>query len=119
MNITIDMKNTLKGINSRLGGIEEKISDPEDRILEAKQKKKKKKKKKQEKLIDLLNNIKHTNICIIWVPEGEGGDRKHIKDIIAENVPNLAKETDSYWKQRESQIKSIERGPYQDILLLK
>ena len=43
MNITIDMKNTLKGINSRLGGVEEKISDPEDRILEAKQKKKKKK----------------------------------------------------------------------------
>ena len=34
MNITIEMKNTLKGINSRLDGIEERISDPEDRILE-------------------------------------------------------------------------------------
>lgn len=42
MNITIEMKNTLKGINSRLGGIEERIIDPEDRILEAKQEKKKK-----------------------------------------------------------------------------
>ena len=34
MTITIEMKNTLKGINRILDGIEERISDPEDRILE-------------------------------------------------------------------------------------
>ena len=34
MNITIEMKNTLKEINIRFDGIEERISDPEDRILE-------------------------------------------------------------------------------------
>ena len=32
--LTIEMKNTLKGINRILDGIEERISDPEDRILE-------------------------------------------------------------------------------------
>ena len=33
-NIVIEMKNTLEGVNSRLGKTEECISDPEDRIME-------------------------------------------------------------------------------------
>ena len=47
--------------------------------------------------MDLRDNIKHTNIRIIRVPEG--GDRKKgtenlFEKIMAENFPNLAKETD-------------------------
>ena len=41
-------------------------------------------------LWDLWDNIKHTNICIIGVPEGEErekGPGKITEEIIAENFP--------------------------------
>ena len=46
-----------------------------------------------------VGNIKHTNIHIIGVPDGgerEYGAENIFKGIIAKNIPNLAKETDSY-----------------------
>ena len=66
------MKNTLEGINSRLGDIEESISDLKDRLIQITQpcSKKKNKLKNKNCLRDLWKNIKHTNICIIGVPEG-------------------------------------------------
>ena len=75
MNNTITgMKNTLEGINSRLKYSEEQISELEDRAVEitaAKQKKEKRMKRNEDSLRDLWDNIRHTNICIIGVPEGE------------------------------------------------
>ena len=44
----------------------------------------------------LWDNIKHTNICIIGVPEGEErekGPEKILEEIIAENFLNMGKET--------------------------
>ena len=50
MNSTIiEMKNTLEGVNSRITEAEERISDPEDRVVEftaAEQNKEKKNEKK-------------------------------------------------------------------------
>ena len=49
-----------------------------------------KKKKEEDCLWDLQDNIKHTNICIIGVPEGEErekGPDKIFEEIIAENFP--------------------------------
>ena len=46
---------------------------------------------------DLLGNIKYTNIYIIGVPEGEErekGVRNEFDEIMAENFPNVKKETD-------------------------
>ena len=49
-------------------------------------------------LRDLCNNIKHSNICIIRVPEREEGERKGSKngfeEITAENFSNLKTEMD-------------------------
>ena len=58
--------------------------------------KKKKKTKRNESLRDLWDNIKCTNICIIRVPEGEErekGPEKIFEKMIAENFPNMGKET--------------------------
>ena len=75
MNNTItEMKNTLKGINSRITEAEERISDLEDRMVEftaTEQNKEKRIKRHENSLRDLWDNIKHTNIHITGVPEGE------------------------------------------------
>ena len=75
MNNTInEMKNSLEGINSRITEEEERISDLEDRMVEfsaAEQNKEKRMKRNEDSLRDLWDNIKHNNIHIIEVPEGE------------------------------------------------
>ena len=75
MNNTIkDIKNSLDGINARITEAEERISDLEDKLLEItvrEQNKEKRMKRIEDSLKDLRDNIKHTNIRIIGVPEGE------------------------------------------------
>ena len=53
--------------------------------------------KYENSLRDLWDNIKCTNICIIGVSEGEDREKvvKNVFDeIMAENFPNVKKETD-------------------------
>ena len=75
MNNTInEIKNSLEGINSRITEVEEQISDQEDKIVEittAEQNKEKRMKRIEDGLRDLWDNIKHTIIRIIGVPEEE------------------------------------------------
>ena len=97
-NTMTEMKNTLEGINSRITEAEERISDLEDRKVEfaaAEQKKEKRMKRNEDSLRDLWDNIKHNNIHIIGVPEGEErekGPGKIFEDIIVKNFPNMGKE---------------------------
>ena len=52
-------------------------------------------KRNEDSLRDLWDNIKHTNIRIIGVPEGEErekGPEKTFEEIIVENFPNMGKE---------------------------
>ena len=63
--------------------------------------------KRKDSLRDLWD-IKHTNICIIRVPEGEErekGPEKIFEEIIAENFPNVGKET-------VTQVQVVQRVPY-------
>ena len=56
-----------------------------------------KKKKNQERLRNLQDNFKCSNIWIIGVPEGEEEEQKIenlFEQIMKENFPNLAKEID-------------------------
>ena len=98
MNNTItEMKTTLEGINSRITEAEERISDLEDRMVEfiaAEQNKEKRMKRNEDSIRELWDNIKHNNICIIGVPEGEEkekGPEKILQEIIVENFPNMGK----------------------------
>ena len=99
MNNTItEMKTTLEGINSRITEAEERISDLEDRMVEftaAEQNKEKRMKRNENSLRVLWDNIKHNNIRIIGIPEGEErekGPEKIFEEIIVENFPNMGKE---------------------------
>ena len=72
------MNNTLEGINSRITEAEEWINDLEDRMVETtgiKQNIEKRMKRNEDSLRDLWDNIKHTDICIMGVPEGEERER--------------------------------------------
>ena len=82
-NTVTEIKNSLEAANSRIQEAEERISEVEDRLVEiteAEQKREKRLKTNEESLRELWGNIKHTNIHIIGVPEGEEreGDRKSI-----------------------------------------
>ena len=73
-NTVTEIKNSLEAANSRIQEAEEQISEVEDRLVEitdAEQKREKGLKTNEESLRELWDNIKHTNIHIIGVPEGE------------------------------------------------
>ena len=61
-------------------------------------------KKNEEKLRNLWDNLKCSNIWIIGVPEGEGEEQEieNLVEQMKENFPNLAKETD-FQKVQEAQ----------------
>ena len=95
MNNTInEIKNSLEGINSRITEAEERVSDLEDKIVAitiTEQNKEKRMKRIEDSLTDLWDNIKHTNIRIIGVPEEEEkkkGPEEIFEEIRVENFPN-------------------------------
>ena len=99
------MKNALEGINNK----KERISNLEDRVVKITDAEQKKiMKRNEDSLRDLWENIKHTNIHIIGVPEREERDKgaeNILEDVAAENFPNLGKETDI-------QVQEAQKDPY-------
>uniref|UniRef100_A0A8D1FRD3 L1 transposable element RRM domain-containing protein n=1 Tax=Sus scrofa TaxID=9823 RepID=A0A8D1FRD3_PIG len=76
--------------------------------MDVEQKREKRLKRNEKSLRELWDNVKHTNIHIIGVPEGEErekGTEKIFQEIIAENFPNMGKEP-------LSQIQEAQRVPY-------
>ncbi|WP_430507502.1 hypothetical protein, partial [Escherichia coli] len=74
-----EIKNSLEVANGRIQEAEERISEVEDRLKEitdAEQKRDKRLKTNEESLRELWDNIKHTNIRIIGVPEGEEREKR-------------------------------------------
>ena len=75
MNYAItELKNTLKGTNSRITEAEDRVSEVE--INEAERKKEKRTKRNEDNLRDLWDNVKCPNIQIIGVPEEEDKTKK-------------------------------------------
>ena len=69
-----EIKNSLEGINSKITEAEEQRSYLEDKIVEitsTEQNKEKRMKRIEDSIRDLWDNIKHTSIQIIGVPEEE------------------------------------------------
>ena len=96
-NTTTEIKNTLEGVNSRISEAEDQISELEDKMVEItseEQNKVKRIKRMEDSLRDLWDNIKHTNILIIGVPEEEKkkGYEKIFEEVIVENFPKMEKE---------------------------
>ena len=86
-NTKTEMKTTLEGINNRITEAEERISDLKNRMVEftaMEQNKEKRMKRNEDSLRNLWDNIERTSICIIGVPEGE--EREKVPEKIFEVI---------------------------------
>ena len=89
-NVTVEMKKSQQGINRKSDDTEEWTSNQEDRIVEVAQledQKEKRIKKNEDSIRDLWDNIKHNNIRIIRVPDGEEREKETenlLEEIMAE-----------------------------------
>ena len=108
-NAITEIKSTLERTN-RITEAEDRISEVKDRIVEtneAERKKEKRIKRNEETLRDLWDNVKHSNIRFIGVPEEEDKKKDHkkiLEEIIAENFPKMGKKISPKSKKlRESQ----------------
>ena len=96
-NAITEIKSTLERTN-RITEAEDRISEVKDRIVEtneAERKKEKRIKRNEETLRDLWDNVKHSNIRFIGVPEEEDKKKdleKILEEIIVENIPKMGKE---------------------------
>ena len=66
----------------------------------------------EDSLRDLWDNIKHTNIWIIRVPEEEKkkkGTEKIFEEIIVENFPNMGKEIVNHVQEAQSPMQDISK----------
>ena len=106
-----EIKISLEGINSRITESEGQIRYLEDKRVEitiTEQNKDKRMKRIEERVRDLWNNIKNTNIQSIRVPEEEEkkkGTEKIFEEIIVENFLNMGKEI-------VNQVQEAQRVPY-------
>ena len=95
-----DIKKNIQGTNSegketgtQINGLDQK----EERNIQLEQNEETRIQKNEERLRNLRDNFKPSNIWIIGVPEGEEGEKdieNLFEQIMKENFPNLAKEID-------------------------
>ena len=93
-----EIKKNIQGTNSegKETGIEiNDLEQKEEINMQPEQNEEIKIQKNKERLRDLQDNFKHSNIQIIGVPEGEEEqETENLFEKIMENFPNLAKEID-------------------------
>ena len=106
--------NANEDLDSRITEAEEQTNDLEHRVVESlpqnnNNKKKKRIKRNEDSLRDVWDNIKHTNIHIIWASEEgkkrETGPEKISEGIIVENFSHMGKEI-------VTQAQEVQRVPY-------
>ena len=93
-----EIKNALEGITSKLDEAENWISKLEDKVEKKhpeRARKGKEAQKNEEAIREMQDNMKHNNIRIIGIPEGEEeeqGIEILFEKIMTENFPNLERE---------------------------
>ena len=93
------MQSQVEAIKMRMNKTQEWICDTEDKIMENNEAEKKRARKllnHKGRFRELSDSMEQNNICIIGVPEEEEqekGAEVLFEQIIAENFPNLKKET--------------------------
>ena len=109
-----EMQSKLEVLTMRVNEVEEQVSDLEDKLMtrkEAEEKREKQLKDHEDRLREINDSLRRKNLRLIGVPGGAKRDRgpeSVFEQIIAENFPNLGRETGI-------QIQEIERSPLKSI----
>ena len=104
------MQSKLEVLMMRVNKVEERVSDTEEKLMagkEAEERREKQLKDQEERLREINDSPRRKNLHLIRVPEDTERDRgpeSVFEQIIAENFPNLGRETGI-------QIQEIERSP--------
>lgn len=104
------MQSNLDVLTARVNEVEKRVTDMEDKLMvrkEAEEKREKQFRDHEESLKEINDSLRRKNLCIIGVPENAERDRgpeSIFEQILAEEFPNLGKETGI-------QIQEIERTP--------
>ena len=104
-----EMQSKLEVLTTRVNEVEERMSDIEDKLMakrETEEKRDKQLKDHEDRLRE-INSLRKKKLRLIGVPEGAERDRGPeyvFEQIIAENFPNLGRETGIH-------IQEIERFP--------
>ena len=97
------------------------MSDIEGNLMkrkEAEEKREKQLRTHEEKLREITDSLRRKNLCIIGIPEKaerERGPQSIFEQIIAENFPNLGKETGIQVQEAQRTSKSIKIGQHPNI----
>ena len=109
-NTISELKNTVEGIKRRLDEAEDQIrelEDKEEKNTENEQEQEKRIRKNEEGLREMEDNMKHNNIHMIGIPEGdeeEQGIENLFEKVMMENFPKLRRE-------KVTQIQETQRVP--------
>ena len=116
-----EIKQNIQGRNSNRKEIRTQSNDLEQKEeinIQPEQNEETRIQKSEESLTNLWDNLKHSNIQIIGVPEGEEQQQEIenlFKQIMKENIPNRAKEIDSQEVQEAQRVPKnwTQRGTHQ------
>ena len=116
-----EIKQNIQGTNSDRKETRTHINDLEQKeegIIKLEQNEETRIQKNEERLRNLWDSFKHSNIRITGVPEGEEEEQgiKKFEQIMKENFPNLVKEIDFQEVQEAQRVpkKWTQRGIHQD-----
>ena len=122
-NTVSELKKTVEGIKIRLDEAENQVSELEDKVEKNSQEDQEKEKRlneNEEGLREMQDNMKHNNIHIIGIPEGEEeeqGIENLSEKVMMKNFLNLMREKVTLVQEaKKVPIKRTQRGPLQDIL---
>ena len=107
-NTISELKNTVEGIKSRLEEEQDRSSELEEKVEKNTQKEQEKEKmlrKNEEGLREMQDNMKHNNICIIEILEGEGEEQvieNLFEEVMMKHFPNLMREKVTEIQETES-----------------
>ena len=94
-----EMQSKLEVLTTRVKEVEERVSDIEDKLMakrETEEKRYRQLRDQEDRLREINDTLRKKNLCVIGVPEGAKMDREPeyvFEQIIAENFPNLGRET--------------------------
>ena len=118
-----EMQSKLEVLTTRVNEVEERVSDIEDKLMarkESEEKRDRQLKDHEDRLREINDSLRKKNLRLIGVPKGAKRHRRPeyvFEQIIAENFPNLGRETGIQIQEIERSLppKSIKTAQLLDI----